>query len=253
MAFSMFIGLDVLEFVSGEAAPVTIRQIMEATGISRPTAYRTLDDLVKGGWLLVSGKPMRFSASWRVNGLGLRALEHNRVREVALPNVIELAGEARQSAFLAFFENEQTVFCDAVEVAAGRTMVTPFYHRSSLLTTASGAMWLSYQPISCTDTIIERERPTWEKLGTTEQAIRERIAVSGRRGYGLPEPCVVRNGVGSLSCMVLDATGMPVAALGLMNLGPFEPKQVQELADFVIPRATRASLELGYRSTRVGI
>ena len=51
MSASALRGLEVLTFLAHRSRPATINDVAVGIGMSRATAYRIVDDLVKAGWL----------------------------------------------------------------------------------------------------------------------------------------------------------------------------------------------------------
>ena len=93
MAYSTLSGLDLIRFLADQSEPVSIREIIDATGIARATTYRTVDELTRAGWIVASGTPKRFSASWQVAGLGLRFLGLTYTNINLLASVIDRGGQ----------------------------------------------------------------------------------------------------------------------------------------------------------------
>src|SRR5947208_595153 len=97
-------GLQVLSVVSAHGAPMTISEVIDATDMSRATAYRTLEQLALDGWLTAAGRPKRFTASMCVALLGLQALRGNHAREVTLSNAIVCAQATGMSCLIGTYD-----------------------------------------------------------------------------------------------------------------------------------------------------
>lgn len=215
MAYSTLCGLELIRFLAEQGEPTSIRDIIDATGIARATTYRTVDELTRAGWIVASGTPKKYSASWQVAGLGMRLLAHNHTREIAMSNVIGLAAETGQSAFLSFQEGAETVFTDGVEVVGGRIIIRSVYSRLPISSTASGKAILSHRPAEELEALFKLGIPRATDATRTEpNEVREEIDRSRLRGYGLSD----REAVGdiiSIASAVRNGGGLALAAMGL--------------------------------------
>ncbi len=249
MTFATLCGLEVIRYLAREGAPATGRQISDATGVSKATIYRTLNELVGAGWLHEEGSPRRFWPSWEVTSLGLDLLSQNHVREVALRSLIDLAAESGRPAILAFLHCAETIHTDSVEVVGGRTMPATMHHRAPVLLSSAGRTILSHLPEAETERLIAAGVPRLvpQAPGGSDY-VRLAIQNARRTGFGVCDGEVAAEFV-SISAALLDGGGRPVGAIGISS--PLPRNQVEaEYSDVVCQWARRASIELGYRGSR---
>jgi DNA-binding IclR family transcriptional regulator len=105
----------ILSFLS-EGGPATLAEVVEGTGLSRPTAYRLLSALESHH--LVGRKNGRYSLGMRLLGWGNRAVGLDLV-EAARPVLAALAGETGESVQLYVREGDRRVCVASVERAGG--------------------------------------------------------------------------------------------------------------------------------------
>jgi DNA-binding IclR family transcriptional regulator len=105
----------ILAFLS-EGGPATLAEVVEGTGLSRPTAYRLLSALEAHH--LVGRKNGRYSLGMRLLGWGNRAVGLDLV-EAARPVLAALADETGESVQLYVREGDRRVCVASVERAGG--------------------------------------------------------------------------------------------------------------------------------------
>jgi DNA-binding IclR family transcriptional regulator len=105
----------ILAFLA-EGGPATLAEVVEGTGLSRPTSYRLLSALEAHH--LVGRKNGRYSLGMRLLGWGNRAVGLDLV-EAARPVLAALAGETGESVQLYVREGERRVCVASVERAGG--------------------------------------------------------------------------------------------------------------------------------------
>src|SRR5262249_40308564 len=109
-------GLDVLWALTECAEPLSLKEVMDATGMTRATAYRAGNQLTAAGWVPADGWPSRFQVTQRVPQLGMRALHHSRTHEVALSNAIACARATGCPCMVAFYEDGSAVYTEVISV-----------------------------------------------------------------------------------------------------------------------------------------
>jgi len=105
----------ILSFLS-EGGPATLAEVVEGTGLSRPTAYRLLSALE--GHHLVGRAGGRYALGVRLLGWGKRAVGLDLV-EAAGPALAALADETGESVQLYVREGDRRVCVAAVERTGG--------------------------------------------------------------------------------------------------------------------------------------
>jgi|AGTN01.3.fsa_nt_gi Transcriptional regulator len=106
--------LNILTLFLNQDEQLTLSQIAELSGISRPTTHRTLSVLVKHGFLLHLENRGKYS-------LGTIYLEFSGViksrqpiRNVAIPYLTKLAQQVHESVHIAYGDGSQDVFLETI-------------------------------------------------------------------------------------------------------------------------------------------
>ncbi len=239
--------LDILEYLSSQPEPLTAQQTADATGVSRATLYRTLEDLVQAGWLSASNSPKQYSPSFRVIELGLRPLRRLHVREVVLSHLIDLSRLVGHIVTLSFYDRGDVVCTDAVQAYGDKVVPTVLGNRVPASVGAAGKILLANQPAEEIERTIAKGVPRFtDQTKTDGDEIRADIRRTLEQGYGVQDREYTPTS-GGIACPVFDRTGAVVAAVavGGRPTAEFIAKVLPPTKDIAI----RASLELGYRHT----
>jgi DNA-binding IclR family transcriptional regulator len=243
--------LDLLWAVAEHGEPMTIRQVMDATGMSRATAYRTLEHLQSAGWLTVDGWPRRYRASIRLAQLGLQALHHNRVREVTLSQAINCARATQRMCVVAFYDAGDAAYTDFVTVTGDRVTLLPTGTRVPAPCSAIGKILLAYQGDEEVERVAHSDIPPFTaRTQTDPEAILEEIRAARRQGFATSDREYTEIG-SAIACPVFGSGGGIVAGMSLHFVNvPITDAVVQRYLDTLVSFSSNASAELGYRAIR---
>jgi DNA-binding IclR family transcriptional regulator len=132
----------ILAFLSGDG-PATLSEVVDGTGLPRPTAHRLLTALEAHH--LVSRRGGRYALGLRLLGWGNRAAGVGLV-ERALPVLEALRDESGESTQLYVREGEQRVCVAAVERATGLRDTVPVGAIMPLARGSAGKVLLAWAP-----------------------------------------------------------------------------------------------------------
>jgi DNA-binding IclR family transcriptional regulator len=241
--------LEILWYLAHAPEPVTLSEIVSGTGHSRTTVDRTLARLCEGGWVSEAGRPKRFAAGLRVALLGTAVLRLNRVRELALRYARELAQTVQNSVVIAFYDNGDAIFTDAIDLRGEHFVHDITGVRHPATRAASGKILLAYQPEEEIERVVRSSFPSVVSLGYTDpNAIIAEICASREQGYA--RNLSPAQQIGGLAVPVLDRSGKAAFALGFPLLMPLEESTVHRLIPAARMVALRASTELQNRPSR---
>jgi len=207
----------VLEAVEGGAR--TFTDIVEATGLTRPTTHRLLGALESHGFVARVGG-VGYQLGPRLLRLAATAMRELPLRDLAHPALERLARSTGESAQLFVRSGDQRLCIDAVESASElRTIVQV---GASLPLTAGSAGKVLMAWARDADRLLGEVRPFTERTPTAER-LRQQLGTVRRVGWaesaGEREP-----GVASVSAPVFGALGGVVAAVSVsgpaQRLGP---------------------------------
>lgn len=239
--------MAILAVVGRSAEPLSPQAIAQATGMSRATAYRALEELTDNGWLLQSEEsPRRYRPCLRVAELGLAVLAQHRAPGAVLTSLCALAAEVRKVCMFSVYEAGDLVVTDVVYVEGDRVTPTAEMLRVPVAVSGAGKALLAQQHPDEIERVIAAGLPAFgPRTKTTPQEIREELERARSLGYGITEDeHDVATGVG---CAVFDQSGRAIGSFGVsgkpLSDDTFLPAVLQPL----LRHAREASAQLGYR------
>lgn len=238
-------GLALIELVAESGHPMRLVDLVEVSGVPRPTALRLLDVLCRAE-VLRSDAAGGYTLGPRVASWGQIFLDRLDLRSQAvgpMEHLVDLSGE---TCFLGVRDGAQVLYLAAVNSPKPvRPAARPGF-RNPLHCTGIGKVLLA----GCSDDEIRGllpqplERRTENTL-TDLGSVLEQVAVTRLRGYAVDE---VENeeGVRCVAAPIRDHTGAVVAGLSVSAPAyRFTPEDVQQLAPEVVRVADDLSRRLG--------
>ncbi|MFJ8962739.1 helix-turn-helix domain-containing protein [Lentzea sp. NPDC102401] len=190
-------------------ATLTLTELSQRAGLSKPTAHRLVAELVQWGLLERSGRDLRLGA--RCSVLGSRVVRHRVLRDAAVPLLVRTSGLTGGSAHLFIREGRGVVQLDRFgEQSAGDAV--PGEERSRERIAAHAAM----SAVSAFD------HPA-RTAGVTAQLDAERIRrirTIRSLGYAAVEHGQEPGRVLAVACPVLIPGAGAVAALAVAGTAP---------------------------------
>ena len=235
-------GLDVLELLAANGAPMTPSQISAALDRSMSELFRMIQVLEYKGYITPADSGDGFELSNKLFTLGMARAPVRSLLEAALPTMRELSRAVRQSCHLAVVSDEQMVVVARVENEGYLGFsVRPGYRRS-LIESTSGSVLFAFQPPETRETWAARLKP----LATTKRPLAAFIARAEairERGYERAESDFVQ-GVTDLSAPVMGGSGA-LAALTIPFVQSFPlPMSVEGTIEQLRAAAGRITGEL---------
>ncbi len=232
---------------------LSLASIIEATGLSRPTAYRLVLGLKRNGLLRGGARRGHYCLGYELLALGARAGDGGGLRQLARPALLRLAERFGDSFFL-FVPDGYHALC--LEVQDGDYPVRSFTRgvggRVPMGAGQASIAILAYLPEAEREEILARNAVLLKRdYGLEPEDIARAIATARARGYSrgaggraLPEYT-------GLGVPLLDAAGYPVAALSCSALASRLPdERCAEMALAVRDECERIARTLGTRHSR---
>lgn len=238
--------LTILQMFSEGRARIGASEIAEHLGVSRSTAYRYAQTLVKSEFLVEeSGNGFRLGP--KVMELARIARRSYGLSDMAIPIMQQLAAEFRETVLLTK-RIGTTILCLEREEWPGQYLRLS-YERGSRLTLNAGAsalILLAWLPEDYARQLLtgqELHRYTASTL-TDPDAIIERLRVIRASGF-----CVARGEVDpdalGIAAPVFDAQGDVCAALSVVTLGSRIPEdRIPEVTDHLIRSAQQLTIDV---------
>src|SRR5262249_28707545 len=140
---------------------------------------------------------------------------NNRVRQIVLPYMVELANAAQNRVLLNFYERGSVLITDIVDPLGERTIPALSGHRVAAAATACGKILLAFQPADEVERVCRQGLPSFTALTkTSPKEIAAEIERSRERGYGTVDR-ELQPEFSSIGVPVFDHTNHAVAAFGL--------------------------------------
>lgn len=240
--------LDLLELYSGDVDELSLGEITQRLGLSRPSGERLVATLVIRGYL----EENRLTQNYR---LGLKNLQLRRAMiqqlnqvELARPILQWLVEQCRETVYLVLRKGEYVVYVDAVETDQAVRVASRVGAWRPLYGTASGKMHLALMDRARRDALLpagDFARHTPNTL-TTRAALEEELERIAQLGYAVDNE-ELESGVRCVAAPVRDFEGRVVSALSISGPAPrlHDERIRAELAPLVMQAAAELSRRLG--------
>jgi DNA-binding IclR family transcriptional regulator len=240
--------LMVLRIVAaGRETGVLLAEVVQATGLTRPTAHRIIHVLIEEGIVERHDKTGRYAIGGQVPELALARRSRSRLLAAAdgvLPRISQQVGD---TLFLTVRTGNDTLCVDrrigsypiqvlSIEIGA----------RRPLGVSSGGVAILAAMPNAEARKIVAANEVRFAAYRTSRAAVLSQIAAARHRGYNLREVGLVQ-GTKSLSTWIKASDGRPAAAITVsavrVRLGP---RREHEVAEILLEAA--AAIEQAIRS-----
>lgn len=149
-------GIDILELIARQPAPISLPTIVKTLGRSTGELFRMIQVLQFRGFIEQSIDGSGYQLTGRLFALAMNQPTVKGLIEIALPRMRLLAVETGQSCHLAMHSQGQIVVVARVESSAEMGFSVRVGHRRSLPETVSGTVLYAFQTA--------RTRERWESL-----------------------------------------------------------------------------------------
>jgi len=209
-------GLAVLLAFADHHPRLTLSEVAEATGLSRPTARRLLITLEALGYVRAEGRS--FSLTPRVLSLGYAYLNSLDLTAIAQPVMERLVSEAQEACTLATLDGSDVVYVSRVSVRRLTSLTLAVGTRLPAYASAMGQVLLA--DLAPADLRRYLDRTELVALTphtlTTEDALAERLAQVRDRGWAQADQ-ELEEGLRSIAVPVRGSDGRVFAALGISS------------------------------------
>lgn len=237
-------GLDVILAFSGQRPRMTLSEVADAVGLSRPTARRMLLTLQDRGYVDSDGR--QFSLTPRVLALGHAYLSSLNLTDVAQPLMERVVAETGESCALATLDETDIVYVSRVATVRITSLTLATGTRLPAHATSMGHVLLAdLQEPQLARYLAAAEFPrlTSRTVGTVEELL-PRLDQTRARGWALIDQ-ELEEGVRSIAAPVRDANGQVVAAMGMSVA--VTRTDMSTLREQHLPVLSRAAAELSRR------
>jgi IclR family transcriptional regulator, pca regulon regulatory protein len=231
-------GLSVILAFAARRPLLTLAQLAEVTGLSRPTVRRLVLTLERLGYVRAEGRA--YALTPHVLALGNAFTSSLNLTEVSHGPMAEAADAVGHTCSLVALDGDDAVFLSRIPASGGVPLLTST--RMPAYATAAGRVLLAGQP----EPVLSGPFPQLTPSTVTDPArLAEIVAQTRERGWALVDQ-EYEEGVRSFSAPVRDSAGWVVAALGMSVPSTVDIARIRcELLPALVSAAERISTALG--------
>ena len=134
----------VLELVAGAKTPPTLDELTRASGLPKPTVFRILGLLARGGFIQREGAEKRYAVGHRMSALSFKVQVNSPVRAQRHAVLMRLVEEIGETCNFTMLDGNEVVYIDRVETNATVRLHIHVGSRVPLHCTASGKLFLAH-------------------------------------------------------------------------------------------------------------
>ncbi len=197
-------------------APLSVVELSEKTGVTKPTVYRILNTLESGGFVVRDSKHRKYVLGPALIGLGRATRNSGELITHVRPSLRELREKYNETVNLGVLSHGKVIYLDTLESAQKVRVTVPMTIKNNAHTTALGRTILAAMPEESAMKIIDE---VYEELGShskfqSQEEFMATLRKSRIRGYAID------NGDDALGhrCIaapLLNSSGTPIAAISL--------------------------------------
>ncbi|MBR0713527.1 IclR family transcriptional regulator [Bradyrhizobium liaoningense] len=230
---------------AGREAGVPLAEVVQATGLTRPTVHRIIHVLIEEGIVERHGRSGRYAIGNQVPELALARPRRSPLLMAADPVLQRTSAAIGDTLFLTVRTGNDTLCVDrrigtypiqvlSIEVGA----------RRPLGVSSAGVAILAALPAQEARRIVAANEPRFAAYRTDGPAVLAQIAAARRRGYNLRETGLVQ-GTRSVSMWIKAHDARPAAAITVSAVSlRLEPRREREVAEMLMEAAHAIEAEI---------
>lgn len=229
-------GLAILRLFTHESPVLSLTDIVNATRMTKSTAFRVLSTLEDEGYL-VRDEARRYRPGVRVLELGFAALRGLDTLHVARPHLEQLARDTAETVSLAVLDGEEIVYVDRVRNRAIVGLLFDIGSRAPAHCTGLGKALLAELEDADLATMFDQPLTRYTEFTITDaDELREDLELVRDRGYALNDQ-ELAIGLRTIAAPIRRPLGEP-AALGVS--GPVTSMTLDRIQESIAPALLRA-------------
>lgn len=235
--------LSLLDAFAQRGEPLTLTEIARRADLSLTTTHRLAHEVLDWGGLEVDEEG-RYRLSRKILKLASASTEDLRIRELALPHLVDLQRRTGLTVNLSVREGDEVMYLEALRAHPNYTGQNRMGGRLPLHVTATGQLLLAFADPASQDDYLSRPLKRYtEFTPTCPGQLRETMAAARREGF-LRIDGALAPGAGSMAAPVPDGLGSVDVAVGAIyaRVHP-EPHGLKDLLQATARRIARARVE----------
>ncbi|MDD7973101.1 IclR family transcriptional regulator [Roseinatronobacter alkalisoli] len=222
--------LRLLEILSQSDRPMRLRDISDASGLTRSNAFRMLQTLRDLGYVQQNGDGSYYDLTLKLFEVSARKVASNSLVSAAHPILQRLSEHVTENVMLSVREDLTSVVIDRIE---SRAFVRTFAYlgaRAPLHTVSGGKVLLAYAPDEVVAAMSQNLVRFTARTITDPDRLAQEIAAIRKRGYATAFH-EINEAARGVAVPIRSRHGDVVAALSIS--GPMEDLSDELIGDFV--------------------
>jgi IclR family acetate operon transcriptional repressor len=223
--------------------PCTVVRICEATGMTKPSAYRILKTFELGGYVIRNDEQREYSIGPALYGISRSLRSSNDLLQLARPVMQSLNEELGETVNIGVVNNGRVVYLDSIESAQRLRSTVQIAFRDHVHSTALGKSILARMPQDEARRLLEQvDRPALTpNTVTSVDDLMAQIDAYRAQGFAVDDE---ENEVGSrcVASAIVDPSGIPVAAISVTVP---TPRMSARVLTSTGKRLSKVTIELG--------
>jgi len=244
--------LQILEAV-GAAKRIGVLKLSQEVELPYSTVHRLLSTLAKRGYIQQESDRRKYALGPKVLELGTAFLDTVELRQVALPRMLSLSQQTRETVNLVIWNGRSAVCAEKIDSPESVTVQqTQIGRLEPLHSSGLGKAIIAFLPAAQLDEVlngVNLVRYTRNTL-VSVKALKNDLEKIRQRGFAIDD----QEGVLGVRCVASPIWNYREEVLGALSLvGPsirMSKKRVLDLGRMVREEATKISQHLGYNPQR---
>jgi IclR family transcriptional regulator, KDG regulon repressor len=241
---TLFRGLQLLEVIS-KHPNLSIRELADKVNLPRSIVHRLAATLESEKYIQKNSARPGYRLGIKLWSLGCVAVQATEIKEVARPELEDLAYKTSELVVLAVIDGREVVYLDKIDCPQPVRAHLPIGGRAPAHCISTGKAILAYGSDDEITSITASKKFNSQTPGGPE-AFKSHLAQIRRRGYAI-NLGAWRGEVGGVASAIRDREGNAVAAIGVtVPLHRLTKENIVRLGRLVMKAAATISGNLGY-------
>ena len=197
-------------------APLSVVDLSEKTGVTKPTVYRILNTLESGGFVVRDSKHRKYVLGPALIGLGRATRNSGELITHVRPSLRELREKYNETVNLGVLSHGKVIYLDTLESAQKIRVTVPMTIKNNAHTTALGRTILAAMPEESALKIIDEVYADLDSPNAFQSQKKFISTIRSSRAMGY----AIDNGDDALGyrCIaapILNSSGAPIAAISI--------------------------------------
>jgi DNA-binding IclR family transcriptional regulator len=240
--------VEILDCFTLDKPVLGVREVARRTGLSSSTVGRLMAHLKEKGILNQDPETQLYMMGAKVLAWAGIYTVTSDVRAVALPVMVRLQEQTRETVSLYVLEGDERVCVERFESPETVRIVARVGRRIPLYAGSAGKVFLAFMPESRRESILLSLEmiPMTERTITNLDELRRNLQQIREQGYATSNGEWIIDAAGT-AAPIFDAHGLVVAAISISGpIQRFNKQKMKEMAQLLLRETRNISQELGY-------